>query len=114
MGKDDLKFGEKQPDGSTYAGISKETGEKLFVMGEFEEGLDGRSFDQVKNDLAARGLRLPTMKELPAVMRALNGAAGGEEEPDPTRLYWSGSKVPDQKEIAAVVKAVRPEPGGPS
>src|ERR1035437_4561526 len=103
MSKRGLKIGDKRADGSIYAGPSPETGEALFVLGEERVG-DGKSLDQVKQDLAERGLRLPTAKEIGVVRLALNIAAG--IEPDPTtRLHWAGDQVPDQQEFVIPIRA---------
>src|ERR1017187_8480326 len=114
MGKDDPKIGEKQGDGSTYAGVSPETGEKLFVMG--EEKLEGRSLDQLHKDLTARNLRLPTAKELPTIRKILENAAqagSGSEAAAMNGWYWSGNQVPAQQEFVIPVKRGGPTQGGP-
>jgi len=109
MSKKDLKIGDKTADGSTYVGVSEETGEALFVLGE-KRLAHGENLDDVERDLAAQGLRLPTGRELPAVMKALNIASGREDKPDPTRMYWSGERGPDQQEVITPLRVVRYEP----
>ena len=98
--KDGLKIGDKAADGWIYGGISKDSGQPMWVAPADEGVMD---WEAANNRIPGGNVRLPSRGELRQIFKNAASIGGfNQASGSPTSQYWSSDPVPDGDEIAYI------------